>query len=168
MSFEKAFAFVIGEEGKLSLVASDRGNWTTGIVGVGQLRGTKYGISAMAYPQEDIANLTLDRARELYKRDYWNHISGDSLPESVGLGMFDTCVNEGVSEAIRLAQKAADLNTDGVMGPVTLARLSTAGKLWSRNFAIARIVAYSDMAYWKKDHDGWVGRVLDVYQQMIM
>src|SRR5260370_488052 len=36
----------------------------------GEQKGTKYGISARAYPNEDIKNLTKQRAAELFQRDY--------------------------------------------------------------------------------------------------
>jgi hypothetical protein len=32
----------------------DPGNWTGGAIGKGELRGTKWGISAQTYPQIDI------------------------------------------------------------------------------------------------------------------
>ena len=32
---------------------------------------TKYGISKRAYPKLDIANLTLEQARDIYYRDYY-------------------------------------------------------------------------------------------------
>lgn len=169
MNFSDAFAFVVGEEGVLSLDRGDKGNWTSGRVGIGTLRGTKYGISAAAYPDEDIANLTLDRARFLAKRDYWDKLCGDSIPYPIALGMFDAGYNEGISEAARLAQKALGLAADGVVGRATIAGLSNCSvPKFARKFCINRIVAYASLAYWVEDHDGWVGRVLDVYQQMIM
>lgn len=39
---------------------NDKGNWTGGRVGVGQLKGTKYGISAAAYLHLGIKSLTLE------------------------------------------------------------------------------------------------------------
>lgn len=169
MNFADAFAFVIGQEGGLSMDAGDKGNWTGGKVNVGTLKGTKYGISAAAYPAEDIPNLTLDRARFLAKRDYWDKFSGDALPYPIALGMFDCGYNEGPAEAARLAQKTLGLAVDGVVGRATIAGLLTCSvPKFARKFCINRIVAYASLAYWVEDHDGWVGRVLDVYQQMIM
>ncbi len=169
MNFSDAFAFVVGEEGTLSLDRGDKGNWTGGQVSIGDLRGTKYGISAAAYPTEDIPNLTLDRARLIAKRDYWDKFSGDTLPYPIALGLFDAGYNEGVREATRLAQKALGIVVDGVVGRATIAGLSNCSvPKFARKFCINRIVAYASLAYWVEDHDGWVGRVLDVYQQMVM
>ena len=60
MKFEDAFARLIGNEGEFDDSPKDRGNWTGGAIGVGELRGTKYGISAAAFPTLDIKAITLD------------------------------------------------------------------------------------------------------------
>ncbi|MFI5397610.1 MAG: glycosyl hydrolase 108 family protein [Candidatus Binatia bacterium] len=169
MNFDQAFAFVVGEEGGLSTDRNDPGNWTMGGVGRGIFLGTKYGISAAAYPNEDIPNLTLDRAKFLYKRDYWDKVYGDALPALVSLGLFDAAVNEGVTESIRLAQTALGLIADGVFGHETMSRLSVVDRrIFARSFAIARILRYSKDSKWTTDGKSWTGRVLDVHSQMIM
>lgn len=112
MSFERAFEIIIGHEGGLVDDPRDSGGLT------------KYGISQRQYPGEDIRNLTLDRARELYRRDYWNRIRGDELPEAAALCLFDYAVNSGVEAAIRGAQKALNLKVDGILGPVTFAAIT--------------------------------------------
>lgn len=169
MNFDQAFEIVVGIEGGLSMDPGDKGNWTGGKVNVGTLKGTKFGISAAAYPDEDIPNLSLDRAKFLAKRDYWDKVSGDSLPAVIAFGLFDAAYNEGAYEATRLAQKALGLTVDGVFGQATFRGLNNCSvPAFARKFAIARIVAYASLAYWVEDHDGWVGRVLDVYRNMIM
>lgn len=169
MNFDQAFALIVGEEGGLSMTPADPGNWTGGKVGVGVLKGTKYGISAASYPEEDISNLTLARAKLLAKRDYWDYFSGDTLPGAISLGLFDAGYNQGVAEATRLAQRAVGVTVDGVLGRATLTGLlNISVPIFARKFAIARIVEYASLAGWSEDHDGWVGRVLDVYQHMVM
>ena len=39
--FDLSFDRVVGHEGGLSLDRNDRGNWTSGKIGVGSLNGTK-------------------------------------------------------------------------------------------------------------------------------
>lgn len=169
MSFDQAFAFVVGEEGVLSTDRTDPGNWTGGGVGRGFFLGSKYGISAAAYPNEDIPNLTLDRAKQLYQRDYWDKFNGDNLPAVVALGLFDAAVNEGVGESIKLGQTALGVTADGVLGPITLAALNTMDvKRFARAFAVARIQRYAADRNWATDGKGWIGRVIDVHQQMVM
>lgn len=57
---------------------------------------TKYGISQKAYPDEDIASLTPEKAKQIYLNDYWVKIGADSLPEQMRGIAFDAAVNQGV------------------------------------------------------------------------
>ena len=50
---------------------------------------TRYGISKRAYPDENIKELTVDRAKELYKRDYWDRFRVGARPDSVKPIYFD-------------------------------------------------------------------------------
>lgn len=72
---------------------------------------TKYGISKRAYPKVDIASLTVDGAKAIYKRDYWDAIGADQLPPNVRYAAFDTAVNMGVGVAKRfLSESGGDLD----------------------------------------------------------
>jgi lysozyme family protein len=119
--FDAAFAWVVGAEGNYSDDSGDPGNWTGGAIGAGELRGTKYGISAAAYPTLDIASLTLDEARAIYARDYWAPIHGDALPAALALVVFDAAVNSGVGQSGVWLQIVIGAAADGVIGPATLA-----------------------------------------------
>lgn len=81
---------------------------------------TNYGISKRAYPDLDIANLTKEDATAIYKRDYWDRISGDDLPFAVGIVVVDYAVNSGVSRASKALQLAVGATSDGVIGPMTI------------------------------------------------
>lgn len=59
---------------------------------------TKYGISKRAFPNEDIKNLSKERATELYYINYWLSCVGDSK-WPLDLCIFDTAVNQGVYTA---------------------------------------------------------------------
>lgn len=120
MMFDKAFKIVVGEEGGFQNDRADRGNWTGGAVGAGKLVGTKYGISAASYPKLNIANLTLDQAKDIYHQNYWQKISGDILPWGVALAVFDAAINEGVTQATRQLQATLHVECDGVLGAKTL------------------------------------------------
>lgn len=102
MNFDRAFAYVVGVEGGFSDDPKDPGNWTGGAAGIGSLKGTKYGISAKAYPQLDIRNLTLADAKAIYLRDYWTPLGCDARPWPQALCVFDCGVNQGVQRAMSL------------------------------------------------------------------
>lgn len=57
---------------------------------------TKYGISKRAFPDEDIKNLTEERAEELYYMNYWWPMCCDLLLYPNNLILFDTAVLHGV------------------------------------------------------------------------
>ncbi len=120
-SFDHAFRIVVGEEGGYTRDPADPGNWTGGAPGRGVCRGTRWGISAAAYPALDIANLLLADTQAIYRRDYWDRIGGDALPPPLALLVFDAAVNNGVGRAVRWLQGAAGVAADGVPGPRTLA-----------------------------------------------
>lgn len=67
---------------------------------------TKYGISKRAYPNEDIKNLTPERALELYEKDYWDKCGCNELPYPYNVAVFDTAVNLGVSKTQDILRKA--------------------------------------------------------------
>ena len=107
-NFEKAFEIIIGHEGGYTADPRDRGNWDTGVIGKGTLKGTKYGVSAMSYPHLDIKNLTLDDARRIYRANYWDAIGADQLPAPLALDAFDTAVNSGVGRAKQFLAQTRD------------------------------------------------------------
>jgi lysozyme family protein len=107
---------------------------------------TKYGVSKRAYPNEDIKNLTLERAKAIYARDYWHPAGCDAAPEILRYDLFDMAVNQGVGAAIKALQFAAGVKEDGDLGPVTLGavRNTLPARLLFR-FDAARLVHYAEM-----------------------
>ncbi|MDA5564379.1 glycosyl hydrolase 108 family protein [Cobetia sp. MMG027] len=160
MTFGVAFERVIGHEGGLSLHRRDPGNWTGGSVGVGVLRGTRFGISAARYPREDIQNLTLDRAKQLYRRDFWDRAQADQFPPAVAYQTFDAAVNHGPGTAIRFLQRALDVADDGHVGAVTLGALerSDIDDVLKR-FNAERIRFYVKLSSFADFGRGWMERV---------
>lgn len=166
-AFDDAFREVHGEEGDLSMDANDPGNWTGGAIGSGELKGTKYGISAAQYPTLDIANLTLEDAKAIMYRDYWVTIRGEELPANIATGLFDCAVNQGEEAAIKLLQRAVNVKDDGNFGPVTMAAFKAADpRFVAKNFAIARILRYSMTPGWSRYARSWLGRSLDTFLRM--
>ena len=85
--FDKCLAIVLKFEGGYVDHPSDPGG------------ETKYGISKRSYPNEDIKNLTVQRAGEIYHRDYWVPLKCDDLTWPLNLFHFDAGVNHGVGQA---------------------------------------------------------------------
>ena len=166
MNYDTAFKRIIGHEGKFQNHREDRGNWTSGIVGQGELKGTKYGISAMSYPNEDIENLTLERAKLIYKRDFWDRYKLDRFHSAVQYQMFDMALNHGFGNAARMLQRAVETLDDGRIGPITMSHynaiVTTRGIDDLLKLLIAqRIRFFTRLSTFKKFGAGWMNRVAD-------
>jgi lysozyme family protein len=160
MNFDEAFPILVQHEGVLSMDPTDPGNWTGGGQGRGELRGTKYGISARSYPTLDIKNLTLDDAKAIYRRDYWDRLRLDDLHTNLRFDLFDLAVNSGVGTAARFLQRAVGAAEDGAIGPVTVA----ASRSLHPAVITARIAGYrlrlmTDLTIWPQNSRGWAKRV---------
>jgi lysozyme family protein len=121
MNFDKAFSRLVSHEGGFTEDPKDPGNWTGGKVGVGVLKGTKFGIAANTYGHLDIKNLTLEQAKAIYLADFWD-ILGAAHP-AIKFQLFDAAVNHGQSNAIRILQRAVKVGDDGEWGKVSQAAL---------------------------------------------
>lgn len=158
--FARCFARTVGEEGGYTADPNDAGNWTGGEIGKGTCRGTKFGISAAAYPTLDIAALTLEQARAIYLRDYWTPIRADDLPPPLAMLLFDAAVNNGVETAVRRLQQVLKVTVDGILGPLTLSALPRGNlKTTCAKFQVLRWGALPrDLRY----ADGWDIRLMRI------
>jgi len=162
MTFEESFKVLIGHEGGYSDDRNDPGNWTGGIVGSGQLLGTKYGIAANTYPQEDIKGLTLDRAQQIYRRDYWDKLHADELPKQVRFAVFDAAVNSGTGQAAKWLQRAVGVRDDGIIGPGTLAAVRAMDQYkLAAVFIGQRLRFMADLKVFDRYGKGWSRRIAD-------
>lgn len=148
MNFEQAFERLIVHEGGHVDHWADPGG------------ETRYGISKRSYPQEDIAKLTLERARQIYWADYWLKCRCDELPEGIRFDVFDMAVNSGVGAAVRMVQRACGATVDGVLGPLTLQALAAMDPtLLSMRMNGARLSFMTDLPHWPAFGRGWARRI---------
>jgi lysozyme family protein len=134
---------------------------------------TKYGISKRAFPGEDIANLTLDRAKQLYALNYWGPAGCDAVPNSIKYELFDFAVNTSApghcTTAIKALQRAAGCTDDGVLGPNTLQKVQSGDPTALMCKFFAQVIRYytglrSDLkiAYLS----GWMNRLATNLEQL--
>jgi lysozyme family protein len=111
---------------------------------------TNYGISQNAYPALDIRRLTIDGAKAIYKRDYWDKVQGDKIADQkTAEALFDWAVNAGTGAAVKAAQRLLGFTgkaIDGGLGPNTLAAINRAGPSFSNTLTQARITFYENLA----------------------
>ena len=131
---------------------------------------TNFGIAKRSHPDVDIANLTKEGAKEIYKEHYWDRNKVESLSEELRHIYFDMCVNQGRGRAVKILQKAAnakgaDLTVDGGLGPMTLRAILKSNLELDRVRAY-RVKYYADLVTRKPDLEkfyfGWFRRALEV------
>lgn len=81
---------------------------------------TKYGIDQRSHPNEDIRNLTKERAYEIYFSEYWTRMRCDQLPRMVGEVCMNIGVNAGKSRAGKWLQAIVGADVDGIIGAGTV------------------------------------------------
>ena len=160
IGFDEVFARLIGHEGGFSDDPKDPGNWTGGRPGVGKLLGTKYGIAANTCPDLDIKALTLEQAKAIYRRDWWDKIHADQLPGAVAFQLLDFAVNAGITRAVISLQRAVGVADDGKLGPRTLAAVNAmpVPDVLAR-FNAERLEFYASLSTWPTYGKGWARRV---------
>lgn len=147
-AFDRAFETLIGHEGGYVNHPRDPGG------------ETKYGITKRTYPAEDIRNLTLERAKAIYRRDFWDKVEGDDLPEAFAFNLFDAAVNSGVGQAIRWGQRAAHVADDGRIGPVTRKAWATlAPEVLVARMNGHRLAFMAGLSTWPTFGKGWARRI---------
>ena len=129
---------------------------------------TNFGVAKRSHPDVDIANLTKDGAKEIYREHYWDRNKVESLSYTLRHIYFDMCVNQGRGRAVKILQQAANakgagLKVDGGMGPMTIAAME--GVELDRVRAY-RVKYYADLITRKpnleKFYFGWYRRALEV------
>lgn len=159
-AFIKAFNRTIDSEGLFQNDPRDRGNWTSGVIGQGECKGTKYGISAMSYPDLDIANLSLTQAMDIYYRDWWVKLGITRFPGPLQFQVFDAAINHGMYNAVRMAQWAVKVKADGIIGPITFKAIqSVSADDLLLNFLAERLVFMTDISGWDAYGRGWARRI---------
>ena len=81
---------------------------------------TKYGISSRWYPNENIKNLTQERADMILFKDYWKDTNIYQLPDEIADIVLDDSIVQGQPTAIKNLQRALGIEDDGIIGPNTL------------------------------------------------
>lgn len=114
-------------------------------------------------PERSVKAITDAEVMAVYRQNYWNRVKGDELPSGVDYAVFDFAVNSGISRAIRYLQTAAGVESDGVIGPMTLeaVRAMSAPGLIDR-LCDERLAFLKRLPIFDTFGKGWTRRVEDV------
>lgn len=171
--------FIDAHEGGLSMDRDDSGNWTSGTIGVGNLVGSKYGVTAAALAEyrgvtaasitaPAMAALTRDEAVKVGVKLFYQKPGFDKLVMNrVTLSIIDFGWGAHPRQATKEIQRLIGVADDGVSGPATaaayaawIARLGedAAAKAWAaaRNAYYDLIIARKPVK--AKYRKGWRNR----------
>ena len=146
--FLKAIDRVLGHEGGYVNDPADPGG------------ETNWGISKRSYPNLNIKELTRDQAIAIYEKDFWIPLHAEILSDGAGYQLLDSAVNNGISQSIRLAQRALNIADDGIAGPHTQEVLrSTSETDFIMLFLAERLLFLTKLKAWDRFGRGWARRI---------
>jgi|SRR6185312_13743402 len=121
---------------------------------------TKWGISKRSYPKLNIAKLSREDAKKIYKKDFWNVIKGDSLPDAIAFQLMDFAINSGPETAIRYFQRALGVADDGHFGPISReAMTKTTQTDMILRLNAERLDYMTRLSNWSNASRGWARRI---------
>ena len=109
--FQREMKRVRQNEGGYNNDSADRG------------KETKFGISKKWYPNEDIKNLTRERADAILYRDFWLANGINKLPDELVGKVFDVAIPQGPVTAIQHLHNALGITPGTIIGDQTLSKL---------------------------------------------
>ena len=117
-------------------------------------------LSHNSYPSEDIPNMTQARAKEIFRRDFWDRVNADRLFDGVAWQISDFAYHSGPETAVRYLQRSLGVADDGHWGPASQAAADAMGE----SDQIMRLVAerldfLTRLKNWPNASRGWARRM---------
>lgn len=162
-NLEAAVAHMLRSEGGFQNDPRDPGNpnGTSTNLGVTQRVWEEW----VGHPvdEKEMRSLTPAKVAPMYKKKYWDKVSGDDLPSGVDLAVFDFAVNSGVGRAAKFLQSEVGAAQDGAIGPMTLAKVAEKNpqKLVA-SYNAARLKFLYELPTWETFRGGWATRVVEL------
>ena len=157
MDFQTAFDLLITHEGGFSNHPDDPGG------------ATMYGVTEAVARAEGytgpMRELTLDFAKQVYRKRYWDACRCDQMPDVLRYPLFDAAVNSGPGQAIKWLQAAVGVKADGAIGPVTQQAVNMAAPQPTRQKMIGnRLRFMTQLSNWPTFSKGWARRIAAILE----
>ena len=154
-TYDKALAQVFKDEGGYTNEATDPGGPTNWGITIHDAR-QYWKPSATA---EDVKNMPKSIAEAIYQKHYADPILYNDLPAGVDYTILDYAINSGISKAVKTAQTIVGVPVDGVMGPITLAKIKEYDAVSLINAIYQdRINFLKTLHTWSTYGHGWTNR----------
>lgn len=112
-------------------------------------------------PRRSVRMIDDDELRQIYRGQYWDAIRGDQLPPGVDYAVFDFAVHSGPARSAKALQRAIGAAPDGIIGELTLQRLSeAAARPLIRTICEQRVAWMRTLSTWRTFGRGWQRRVM--------
>lgn len=161
-NFVPSLSGVLVHEGGWSNHKSDPGGAT--MKGVTQRVYDAYRRRRDLQPQS-VHLITETELRDIYRKQYWDAVKGDKLPDGVDYVVFDGAVNSGPAQSVKWLQRAlGTVKVDGVIGEATLAAVE-AYPDHDRLIALMldrRLAFLKALKIWPVFKGGWTARIAQV------
>lgn len=111
----------------------------------------------------EMRSLTPEKVAPMYKKQYWDKVSADSLPSGVDYVVFDAAVNSGPGRAAKWLQMVVNVSADGAIGPVTLKAVAAMPvEQLIEDYQAMRLEFLKNLSTWDTFGRGWGRRVAEV------
>ena len=135
---------------------------------------TNMGVTKRVYEDfggsKDMKELTKEDVEPIYKKNYWDRVKGDDLPEGLDLMIFDFAVNAGTGRAAKFIQRLVNTTVDGGIGPNTLGKIKEYVVTYGieetiTSYALMRQNYYESLSTFDTFGRGWTRRVSEVTEK---
>lgn len=161
--FERALTHVLEMEGGYDDDPYDPGGPTNQGITLAEFardRGIEVTAGNFAALKAELKRIPPATVRRIYRDRYWLPASCPDLPPPLAFFHFDAAVNQGVTGAARMLQQSVGTDTDGEIGPLTLAAVAAQSVPRTLSlYADIRRQRYRALGHFWRFGKGWLRRV---------
>lgn len=155
------FDHLIGSEGKKYTnrnLADDPGGPTKYGVTLADLRLWRRNKELQA---NDVKNLGIGEAKEIFFHRYWDEVKGDELPSGLDYAVSDFAYHSGPGRALEYLQRQLGVNVDRVISLKTLAACAAIQDVdaFIDAYQDARLAYCKRLPNWRPNRNGWTTRI---------
>ena len=167
-NFDKCLQIILHHEGGYVNHPEDPG----GMTNLGVTNRVYEDWVGYAVSEHTMQHLTEEDVAPIYKKNYWDRIKGDDLPEGLNLCVFDFGVNAGTGRAAKYLQTMIGTVVDGGIGPMTIRALDEHVSLIGLQETIEQYQEnrqryYEKLKTFKTFGRGWTRRVNETTQSAL-
>lgn len=110
--------------------------------------------------------------QEFYHENYWKRLRCDEMPYPIGEYLFDFGVNAGITRAVITVQRALNITTDGILGPVTMRAIQQQDPQKLMYALLRQRIGYYTAITMQRSQFqvfflGWIRRTIEVFDKLM-